>query len=246
TTLIQDKPPGRKKIDTRLIHPKQRDDVYRFLVSRVNQGEQGFVVFPLVEESEKMPVRAAISEMENLSQNQLAHVRVGLVHGQMGKEKDQIMEDFYKGKIDVLISTTVIEVGMNVPNATVMIIENADRFGLAQLHQLRGRVGRSIEKAYCFLIANPQTDLAKQRLNVLRTTNDGLKIAEEDLKLRGPGDLLGTRQSGEPWFRLADIIRDQNLLELASEEARKIIIADPELKQYPILAVEVNKATAFN
>ena len=246
TTLIQDKPPGRKKIDTRLIHPKQRDDVYRFLVSRVNQGEQGFVVFPLVEESEKMPVRAAISEMENLSQNQLAHVRVGLVHGQMGKERDRSMEDFYNGKIDVLISTTVIEVGMNVPNATVMIIENADRFGLAQLHQLRGRVGRSIEKAYCFLIANPQTDLAKQRLNVLRTTNDGLKIAEEDLKLRGPGDLLGTRQSGEPWFRLADIIRDQNLLELASEEARKIIIADPELKQYPILAVEVNKATAFN
>lgn len=246
TTLIRDKPPGRKKIDTRLIHPKQRDDVYRFLVSRVKQGEQGFVVFPLVEESEKLDARAAISEMESLSQNQLAQVRVGLVHGQMGKEKDQIMNDFYNDKIDVLISTTVIEVGMNVTNATVMIIENADRFGLAQMHQLRGRVGRSIEKAYCFLIADPQTDLAKQRLNVLRTTNDGLRIAEEDLKLRGPGDLLGTRQSGEPWFRLGDIMQDQDLLELAQATARKIISADPKLKEHPLLAIEVNKATAFN
>ena len=125
--------------------------------------------------------------MELLSKNQLAEVRVGLVHGQMGKEKDRIMEDFYRGEIDVLLATTVVEVGMDVPNATVMIIENADRFGLAQLHQLRGRVGRSDKQAYCFLIADPKTEQAKRRVNVIRTINDGLKIAEEDLKIRGPG-----------------------------------------------------------
>ncbi len=246
TTLVTDKPPGRKEVDTRLIHPDDRDSVYQFLVSRIKQGEQGFVVFPLVEESDKLDARAAITEMESLSQNQLAAVRVGLVHGQMGKEKDQIMDEFYQGKIDVLVSTTVIEVGMNVINATVMIIENADRFGLAQLHQLRGRVGRSVKQAYCFLIADPKTELARKRLNVLRVSNDGLKIAEEDLRLRGPGDLLGTRQSGEPWFKLADIIRDQELLELAKDFARKLLKEDPKLTGYPHLIKELNKATILN
>ena len=149
-SIIPDLPEGRKPIDTRLIHPRQRDDVYRFVVQRVKQGEQAFVVFPLVEESDKLDARAAIQEMENLSKQQLAQVRVGLVHGQMGKSKDQVMQDFYDGKLDVLISTTVIEVGMNVLTATVMVIENADRFGLAQLHQLRGRVGRAEKQAYCF------------------------------------------------------------------------------------------------
>jgi len=238
-SLIRDLPEGRKPVDTRLIHPNRRDDVYRFLVQRVKQGEQGFVVFPLVEESDKLNARAAMKEMENLSQYQLAEVRVGLVHGQMGKEKDQIMQEFYDQKLDVLISTTVIEVGMNVPNATVMIIENADRFGLAQLHQLRGRVGRAQKQSYCFLIADPQTDIARQRLDALRHTNDGFKIAELDLQLRGPGDLLGTRQSGEPWFRLADLARDYALLEQAAYEARRIIKADPTLKAYPELRAEI-------
>lgn len=241
TTIIRDLPKGRKPIDTRLIHPNQRDDVYRFVVKRVKAGEQAFVVFPLVEESDKLDVRAAIQEMEMLTQHQLAEVRVGLVHGQMGKAKDEVMQDFYEKKLDVLISTTVIEVGMNVPSATVMVIENADRFGLAQLHQLRGRVGRADQQAYCFLIADPKTDHAKQRLDIIRHTNDGLKIAEEDLKLRGPGDLLGTRQSGEPWFKLADIVRDQPLLELAAREARKLVLADPDLDNHPILAAEVKR-----
>lgn len=175
-----------------------------------------------MEESEKLDARAAIQEMESLSIQQLAEVRVGLVHGQMGKEKDQVMQDFYDGKLDVLITTTVVEVGMNVLKATVMVIENADRFGLAQLHQLRGRVGRAEKQAYCFLIAEPKTELARQRLDIIRHTNDGLKIAEEDLKLRGPGDLLGTRQSGDPWFKLADLIRDQALLEQAAREVQNL------------------------
>lgn len=241
TTVIYDLPHGRKMIDTRLIHPKQRDDVYRFLVSRVSAGEQGFIVFPLVEESEKLDAKAAIQEMEKLSQNQLRSVRVGLVHGQMGKEKDQIMQDYYEHKLDVLVSTTVIEVGMNVANATVMIIEDAERFGLAQLHQLRGRVGRSDLQAYCFLIADPHSEIAKQRLNVIRNTNDGFKIAEEDLRLRGPGDLLGTRQSGEPWFKLADLISDQDLLVEATQVARVILKQDPSLENYPTLLAEIKR-----
>lgn len=241
TTIIRDLPAGRKPIDTRLIHPNQRDDVYRFVVKRVKAGEQAFVVFPLVEESDKLDARAAIQEMENLTRYQLADVRVGLVHGQMGKAKDEVMQDFYDKKLDVLISTTVIEVGMNVPSATVMVIENADRFGLAQLHQLRGRVGRAELQAYCFLIADPKTDLARERLNIIRHTNDGLKIAEADLRLRGPGDLLGTRQSGQPWFKLADIIRDQPLLEQAAQEARKLLSSDPLLQNYPVLAAEIKR-----
>jgi len=240
-SIISELPAGRKPIDTRLIHPRQRDDVYRFVVQRVKQGEQAFVVFPLVEESDKLDARAAIQEMESLSQQQLAGVRVGLVHGQMGKEKDRVMQDFYDGKLDVLITTTVVEVGMNVLSATVMVIEDADRFGLAQLHQLRGRVGRAEKQAYCFLIADPKTELARERLNIIRHTNDGLKIAEADLKLRGPGDLLGTRQSGDPWFNLADLVRDQALLEHAAREARKLVKEDPGLKRYPALRAEIKR-----
>lgn len=241
TTIIEDMPKGRKKIDTRLIHPNHRDEVYRFLVERVKAGEQGFVVFPLVEESDKLDLKAAIQEMESLSKKQLAGVKVGLVHGQMGREKDQIMQEFYDHKLDVLVSTTVIEVGMNIIEATVMIIEDANRFGLAQLHQLRGRVGRSSKQAYCFLVDDPQSDIARKRLNVIRNTNNGLKIAEEDLKIRGPGDLLGTRQSGEPWFKLADLIRDQKLLEQAAKAAREILVDDPKLMNYPHLATEIKR-----
>ncbi len=240
-TVIRDLPAGRKLIDTRLIHPNRRGEVYRFLVNRVKQGEQGFVIFPLVEESDKLEAKAAIQEMDILSKGLLSSVRVGLVHGQMGKEKEEVMEGFYQQKLDILISTTVIEVGMNVPNATVMVIEDAHRFGLAQLHQLRGRVGRSSNQAYCFLISEPKTDIARDRLHVIRSTNDGLKIAEEDLKLRGPGDLLGTRQSGQPWFKLADLIEDQELLEKAAYAARQLILENPTLSEYPTLLKEVKR-----
>lgn len=241
TTIMEDMPVGRKPVDTRLIHPRQRDDVYRFLVDRVKDGEQGFVVFPLVEQSDKLNLKSAIQEMDNLSKNQLAGVRVGLVHGQMGKAKDEIMQEFYDHQLDVLISTTVIEVGMNVVNATVMIIEDAERFGLAQLHQLRGRVGRSQRQAYCFLISDPPSETARERLDVLRHSNDGLEIAEKDLQIRGPGDLLGTRQSGEPWFQLANLVTDQHLLEDAAKAARKIIVADPSISGYPNLLDEIKR-----
>ncbi len=240
-TIIRDLPAGRRIVDTRLIHPSKRQDVYRFLVGRVEEKEQGFVVFALVEESDKLDLKAAVTEMEVLSAGPLSSIRVGLVHGQMGKQKAECLELFYQQKIDVLVSTTVIEVGMNVPTATVIVVENADRFGLAQLHQLRGRVGRSKKQAYCFLIANPQSEIARQRLDIIRHTNDGLRIAEEDLKLRGPGDLLGTRQSGQPWFKLADLIADAELLEKAAKAGRMLILEDPTLAKYPTLLAEVKR-----
>lgn len=238
---IRDLPAGRKVVDTRLIHPRQRDDVYAFVTRRVQEGEQAFVVFPLVEESEKLELKAAVQEMERLVAGPLRGVRVGLVHGQMGKEKEEILEAFYRHELDVLVATTVIEVGMNVPRATVMVIENAERFGLAQLHQLRGRVGRGEKQGYCFLIADLKSETTKQRLQAIRNSNDGFLIAEEDLKLRGPGDLLGFRQSGQPLFLLGDIVADQDLLQFAAQEARTLLQADPQLDNHPTLKDELNR-----
>ncbi|HHT74370.1 MAG TPA: ATP-dependent DNA helicase RecG [Firmicutes bacterium] len=240
-STIRELPRGRKPVDTRLIHPSQRERVYTFVTSRVKQGEQAFVVFPLVEESDKLDLKAAVQEMERLKAGPLRGVRVGLVHGQMGKEKDEILQAFYRHELDVLVATTVIEVGMNIPRATVMVIENADRFGLAQLHQLRGRVGRGDKQGYCFLIADLKTDTVRARLNAIRNSNDGFLIAEEDLKLRGPGDLLGLRQSGQPMFLLGDIVADQELLIIAAEAAKALLGQDPELDEYPTLKEELNR-----
>ncbi len=240
-STIRELPAGRKPVDTRLIHPSQRDQVYTFVTRRVKQGEQAFVVFPLVEESDKVDLKAAVQEMERLKAGLLKSVRVGLVHGQMGREKDEILEAFYRHELDVLVATTVIEVGMNIPRATVMVIENADRFGLAQLHQLRGRVGRGDKQGYCFLIADLKTETVRTRLNAIRRSNDGFLIAEADLKLRGPGDLLGLRQSGQPLFLIGDIVADQELLQLAAEEARALLQQDPHLAEYPTLRSELNR-----
>lgn len=239
TTIIPDKPVGRMPVDTRLIHPRRRDDVYRFIKERVHRGEQAFVVFPLVEESDKVEARAVVQEVEYLRRGPLASIRVGSVHGKMGKEKEQVMQAFAGGELDVLVATTVVEVGVNVPNATVMVVENADRFGLAQLHQLRGRVGRSAKQAFCFLLADPKSENGRSRLQVIRRTEDGLAIAEEDLQIRGPGDLLGVRQSGEPWFRLADIQQDRPLLEEAVQAARELLAQDPMLSNYPTLRRDI-------
>lgn len=240
-STIRDLPAGRKPVDTRLIHPSQRDKVYAFVTRRVQQGEQAFVVFPLVEESDKLDLKAAVQEMERLKAGPLRHVRVGLVHGQMGKEKDEILQAFYRHELDVLVATTVIEVGMNIPRATIMVIENADRFGLAQLHQLRGRVGRGEKQGYCFLIADLKSDTVRERLNAIRNSNDGFFIAEADLKLRGPGDLLGLRQSGQPMFLLGDIVADQDLLAKAAEAAKALLRQDPDLAEYPTLKEELNR-----
>ena len=227
-------------MDTRLIHPNRRADVYRYVLSRVQQGEQAYVVFPLVEESEHVDLKAAVQEMEELRKGLLAEARVGLIHGQMGREKEEVFQAFARGELDVLIATTVVEVGMNVPNATVMVIENAERFSLAQLHQLRGRVGRGKKPGICFLLAYSNSPQARARLEVVRRSNDGFFIAEEDLRLRGPGDLLGVRQWGQPLFRLADLQRDRELLQAAAEAVRELLSRDALLAGYPELAAELD------
>lgn len=241
TTEIRDLPAGRTPIDTRLVDPVRRDEVYRYVVTRVRQGEQAYVVFPLVEESEHMDLKAATQEMVDLQRGPLAKVRVGLIHGQMGKEKDEVFAAFAAGEIDVLLATTVIEVGMDVPNATVMVIENAERFGLAQLHQLRGRVGRGSKPGICFLLAYNLSPHSRERLEVVRRSNDGFFIAEEDLRLRGPGDLLGVRQWGQPFFRLADLEEDTEILQQAAGQVEKLLIQDPTLASYPELAGELER-----
>lgn len=240
TTEIRDLPAGRQVVDTRLVDPLRRDDVYRYVVSRVHQGEQAYVVFPLIEESETLDLKAATKEMEDLKNGLLKTARVGLIHGQMGKEKEEVFEAFYAHEIDVLIATTVIEVGMNVPNATVMVIENAERFGLAQLHQLRGRVGRGTKGGICFLLAYTMSAHSRERLEVVRRSNDGFFIAEEDLRLRGPGDLMGIRQWGQPLFRLGDLQEDRETLELAAEKAHEILTLDPILESFPYLSAELD------
>lgn len=239
-TEIRQLPAHRQPVDTRLIHPNRRADVYRYVLSRVQQGEQAYVVFPLVEESEHVDLKAAVQEMEELRKGLLAEARVGLIHGQMGREKEEVFQAFARGELDVLIATTVVEVGMNVPNATVMVIENAERFGLAQLHQLRGRVGRGKKPGICFLLAYSNSPQARARLEVVRRSNDGFFIAEEDLRLRGPGDLLGVRQWGQPLFRLADLQRDRELLQAAAEAVRELLSRDALLAGYPELAAELD------
>lgn len=241
TSEIREMPEGRKQVDTRLIDPNKRPEVYEYLVQRVKQGEQGFVVFPLVEESEHLDVKAAVTEMEELKRGLLREINVGLIHGQMGKEKEEIFAAFYRQEIDVLIATTVIEVGMNVPNATVMVIENAERFGLAQLHQLRGRVGRGSKPGICFLLSYSNSPVSRERLEVIRKSTDGFYIAEEDLRLRGPGDLLGIRQWGMPVFLIGDIIRDRELLQSTAGLAYKILKNDPSLANYPQLRKELER-----
>lgn len=227
---LDEKPPGRKPIDTRLISNEKIDDMIDGLKRQTKEGARAYWVCPLVEESEVMDLAAAEERYEILQ----AHFgeRVGLVHGRMkGEEKDAVMEKFVTGDIDILVATTVIEVGVNVPEATIMIIEHAERFGLSQLHQLRGRVGRGADKSFCFLLyATPVSETAKERLSTMRETEDGFKIAEKDLKLRGGGDILGTRQSGLPDFKAAILPPHEELLATARDDARLIIDKDPELK----------------
>ncbi len=227
---IAEKPPGRKPVDTRAIPMSRLDEVIAGVRRAIAQGDQAYWVCPLVEEYDVNDLTAAEERFE--SQKTVFPDRVGLVHGRMsGPEKDAVMERFYRGDLSVLIATTVIEVGVNTPNATIMIIEHAERFGLAQLHQLRGRVGRGHKKSSCLLLYRPPLgETAKARLKVLRDTEDGFVIAEEDLRLRGAGDLLGAAQSGFPRFRLADIAAHGELLAAARDDAKLVIERDPELK----------------
>ncbi len=230
-SAIDELPPGRKPITTRVFHEGEREKAYRAVKEQLDKGHQAYIVYPLVEESEKLDLKAATTMADQLSRTAFAGYSIGLVHGRMkGDEKDAVMTRFKKGEHHILVSTTVIEVGIDVPNSTVMLIEHAERFGLAQLHQLRGRVGRGQAASFCFLLAQyTPADESIRRLRVMVDTNDGFKIAEADLNFRGPGEFLGTRQSGLPDFRVANIVRDSRILELARDEAEAWLKKDPDL-----------------
>ena len=234
-SIIDELPPGRKPIKTHWKQMGERKKVYQALRTLVDQGRQAYVVCPLIEESEKLQARAATDLAEFLQQEMFPDLKIGLLHGQMKTdEKEQVMTEFRSGEINILVSTTVIEVGVDVPNATCMVVEDAERFGLAQLHQLRGRVGRGEEQSFCILICEGNSEDSIKRMQIMSSTNDGFLIAEEDLKIRGPGEFYGTRQSGIPGFKIADIFRDIPILETARKEAFDIVEKDPELKA-PVL-----------
>lgn len=235
-SLIDELPAGRKKIITWAIGEKKRAGMYKFLAERMDGGEQVYVVCPLIKQSDKMDLTDAEALAEKLSTQIFPHRRIALLHGQMKNEdKAEIMEDFRLGKIDLLVATTVIEVGVDVPNATVMVIENAERFGLAQLHQLRGRIGRGEKQGYCILMGHPAGEEAKRRLEVMTKSNDGFFIAEEDLQIRGPGEVLGLRQHGLPELKIADLTQDIAVLELAKDLAEKTTAESIGAEKYKIL-----------
>jgi ATP-dependent DNA helicase RecG len=219
-SVLDELPPGRTPIETRVTSEPHLGGVWEFLRGEVARGRQGYVVYPVIEES-KQELKAAIVEYERLSKDMFPKMRLGLLHGRLSSsEKEDVMERFRRGDVQILVATTVVEVGVDVPNATVMVIEHAERFGLAQLHQLRGRIGRGAEKSHCILVAPPRmTDEARRRLDTMARTSDGFEIAEIDLELRGPGEFFGTRQHGELGFQVANPLRDRQLLELARREA---------------------------
>jgi len=231
-SIIDEMPPGRMPVETRVLTPIERERAYSFIISQIEKGRQAFVIYPLVESSEKMEeVGAAVDEFERLRDTVFFRQRVGLVHGRMSPaEKEAVMASFAAGELDILVATSVIEVGIDIPNATTILIENANRFGLAQLHQFRGRVGRGEHPSYCLLLAESASEEANKRLQAMEETTDGFRLAEIDWKLRGAGDLLGLRQSGMSQFRLADSMNPRQV-ELAQREARTVYAEDPTLQQ---------------
>lgn len=230
-SVIDEPPPGKKPIRTKVFFEKERDRVYEIIRREVGKGGQAFIVYPLVEESETLDLKDATNMAGHLQKDIFPELKVGLVHGRMkGEEKDSIMSGFKAKDINILVSTTVIEVGIDIPEASLMVIEHAERFGLSQLHQLRGRVGRGEKASYCILMTgHRKTESATRRLKVMEQTNDGFRIAEEDLNIRGPGEFMGTRQSGLPDFRVANILRDGRLLDDARREAFALVEKDPDL-----------------
>jgi ATP-dependent DNA helicase RecG len=230
-SVIDELPPGRQVVKTKWLKPSQRDSAYAFLRRQVTEGRQAFIICPLVEESEAIEAKAAVAEYERLSEEVFPDLKLGLIHGRMKvEEKDEVMHRFRSGELDVLVSTPVVEVGIDVPNATVMLVESADRFGLSQLHQFRGRVGRGQEQSYCMLLSENPSEVGRERLDIIGRIYDGFQLAEEDLRLRGPGEFFGTRQSGLPDLRLAKL-SDVALLELARDEAIRLFEQDPTLEK---------------
>ncbi len=244
-SVIDELPPGRRPIVTRWWPPERRQDAYDFLREQVAAGRQAFVICPLVEESASVEAKAAVQEFERLSSQVFPDLELELVHGRLkSREKDAAMERFRTGEAQILVSTAVVEVGIDVPNATAMLIEGADRFGLAQLHQFRGRVGRGGDQSYCLLLAESPSPEAQRRLRLMQETTDGFRLAEADLQMRGPGEFFGTRQSGLPDFRVASLL-DTRLIELARAEAARLLEDDPDLQQQEHAALAQEVARLF-
>ena len=233
-SIIDELPPGRKPVETRVVYPTQRKDMYNFISKQIKNGGQAFLIYPIIEESDTLQVKAAVNEHERLQNEVFSAFQVGLLHGKMkSADKYDEITNFRNGNIDILVSTTVIEVGVDIPNASIMVVENANRFGLAQLHQLRGRVGRGEQESYCLLVAEetnelfPENNSANDRLKIMESNTDGFVLAEKDLQLRGPGDFLGTRQTGFS-FQLANL-SDMALIQLTLNEAENLLVNDPDL-----------------
>ena len=230
-SIIDELPKHRKPVITKKIGPERLKNVYNFMKNEVSKGRQCMIVYPLVEETEKSDLAAAVEAYETLSRTAFTNVNVGLIHGRMKKEeKDNIMNEFSDNRIQILVSTTVIEVGIDVPNATVMLVEHADRFGLIQLHQLRGRVGRGSEKSYCIFVQRDITENSRKRLDIMERTNDGFVISDEDLKLRGPGEFFGIKQSGFFKYKIADLVMDGPIIKSARKAAFDLVAKDPHLR----------------
>ncbi len=232
TSVIDEMPPGRQPIVTAWRTEKKLKEVHEFIRQKISEGDQAYIIYPLVEESEKMDLKAATESYEHLQAKVFPEFRLALLHGRMrSDEKEATMRKFKKGEIHILISTTVVEVGVDVPNATILLIEHAERFGLSQLHQLRGRVGRGCKKSYCILSTPGKiNDVARQRMELMEKTTNGFVIAEEDLKLRGSGEFFGTRQHGMPDLRFADLVQDQNVIQAARKDAFDLVEKDPQLR----------------
>jgi len=232
-SVIDERPPGKKPVRTKVFYERERPRVYEIIRRETARSNQVFIVYPLVTESEALDLKDATRMAEHLQRDVFPELRVGLIHGRMrGPEKEEIMRAFNRRDLDILVATTVIEVGIDIPQASLMVIEHAERFGLAQLHQLRGRVGRSDIPSYCVLMAGSGGSVsARKRLGIMEQTGDGFRIAEADLEIRGPGELMGTRQSGIPDFRVADILRDGRLLGQARTEAFALARKDPRLEK---------------
>jgi ATP-dependent DNA helicase RecG len=224
-SVLDEMPPGRTPIITKRVGDESAEKVWQFVRQQVAAGHQAYVVYPVIEENEESELKAAMKMYRELSKKIFPDVQVAVLHGRMESDlKEQVMRLFQQGKIHILVSTTVIEVGVDVPNAAVMVIEHAERFGLAQLHQLRGRIGRGAAKSYCILMTGGKvSEEAERRLDAMVRTNDGFEIAELDLEMRGPGEFFGTRQAGMPSFQVASLIRDRDLLELAKKEAAAVL-----------------------
>jgi ATP-dependent DNA helicase RecG len=228
-SVIDELPPGRTPVSTRVVSDERAGEVWEFVRKSVSAGRQAYVVYPVIEESDKETgLKAAMQMYEALRSDVFPELKVGLLHGRLSaEEKEAMMRRFKSGEVQVLVATTVIEVGVDVPNATVMVVEHAERFGLSQLHQLRGRIGRGSAKSYCVLMTGGKlSEEAQQRMQTMASTSDGFVIAEKDLELRGPGEFFGTKQAGVPSLRVANIIRDRQLLELAKQEARGLLQKD--------------------